>query len=266
MHTFKNPWCAFAAVLRDRNLPGETLLKNLASLYPAPTPALVVRALGAATSQPEAIECNPEKYSEAVLLIVRTPSIGIPQKHLDYAAEDLAVADEQALPAQEAGDTETPAPPAASPPQANIRLLDEVSKTPDAPAPPAPEPTPKEAGQAVKAKRLRPAVQIQAEKPHADSGVLTSLAELPPKAMVDVKALAQLLGVKSTKTITRMVARGELPPPLPFGGRSRWVVESIHKHIEESAAKRAAEAATWRAAQAVPRPAKTMLPRPVSAG
>lgn len=84
--------------------------------------------------------------------------------------------------------------------------------------------------------------------------IITGLATLPPKTLVDSKALANLLGVKSVKTIARMVDRGELPPPIEFGGRSRWVVDGILKHIEAEATKKAEEAAKWRAAHAPAKP------------
>jgi len=43
---------------------------------------------------------------------------------------------------------------------------------------------------------------------------------------VDETALASLLDV-SKRTIRRMVARHELPPPVRFGGRSTWQVARV---------------------------------------
>ena len=56
--------------------------------------------------------------------------------------------------------------------------------------------------------------------------VLTGLAELPPDALLDEAAVALVLEV-SKRTVRRMVARYELPPPVRFAGRSTWQAARI---------------------------------------
>ena len=76
--------------------------------------------------------------------------------------------------------------------------------------------------------------------------ILTDLAQLPEKALLDESALAQALRV-TKRTIRRMVARYELPPPVRFGGRSTWLAGGVLGWFEERARK-AALAAERRAA------------------
>lgn len=70
---------------------------------------------------------------------------------------------------------------------------------------------------------------------------VTALADLPPKALLDEAALAQALGV-GKRTVRRMVARFELPPPIPLAGRSTWIVERVLTHLDERAARVARKA------------------------
>ena len=56
--------------------------------------------------------------------------------------------------------------------------------------------------------------------------VVSGLAQLHPETLVDETALAQVLQV-SKRTIRRMVSRYELPPGVPFAGRSTWQVGRI---------------------------------------
>lgn len=51
--------------------------------------------------------------------------------------------------------------------------------------------------------------------------VVTRLAEVPERTLLDERALAEALGV-TKRTVRRMVARYELPPPVRFAGRSTW--------------------------------------------
>ena len=73
------------------------------------------------------------------------------------------------------------------------------------------------------------------------SRVVTALAELPAKTLLDETALAATLGV-AKRTIRRMVARFELPPPVPLAGRSTWIADRVVAHIEARAERAARKA------------------------
>jgi len=74
-----------------------------------------------------------------------------------------------------------------------------------------------------------------ADKPGKDEGIIiTGLAELPEKSMLDKAALANALKV-SKKTIQRMVGRFELPKPMRFRGRAMWMVGKVMDYIEAQA-------------------------------
>jgi len=64
--------------------------------------------------------------------------------------------------------------------------------------------------------------------------LLDELARLPERALVDEKRLASLLEV-TTRTVRRMVARFELPPPIRLAGRSVWMVGHVLAHIQTAA-------------------------------
>ena len=83
-----------------------------------------------------------------------------------------------------------------------------------------------------------PSAQVGAARPRAP---ITGLAALPGKTLIDERSLALILSV-TMRTIRRMVARHELPPPVPLAGRSTWLVERIIAHVE-ARAERAARAA-----------------------
>src|SRR5262249_14942141 len=53
--------------------------------------------------------------------------------------------------------------------------------------------------------------------------VVRAFSELPDRALLDEQALSDALHV-TKRTIRRMVARYELPPPVAFAGRSMWQV------------------------------------------
>ena len=78
--------------------------------------------------------------------------------------------------------------------------------------------------------------------PLAPGVVITKLADLPERAMLDETALADALGI-TKRTVRRMVGRYELPPPIRFGGRATWQAGAILKWFEARAEKafRAAE-------------------------
>jgi len=61
--------------------------------------------------------------------------------------------------------------------------------------------------------------------------LIDELARLPEKTIVDEGHLAQILKV-STRTIPRMVARRELPPPFRMGKRRCWFTGRILAHFE----------------------------------
>lgn len=71
--------------------------------------------------------------------------------------------------------------------------------------------------------------------------VISALAELPERAIVDERALADALQV-SKRTVRRMVSRGELPPPVRFGGRAMWQVQAVLTWFEARAARASREA------------------------
>lgn len=76
--------------------------------------------------------------------------------------------------------------------------------------------------------------------------LITELAILPEKTILDEARLGSILGV-TTRTVRRMVARHELPPPIPFAGRSTWLAGRVLAHIEakaEQAARTAERRAT----------------------
>jgi hypothetical protein len=70
---------------------------------------------------------------------------------------------------------------------------------------------------------------------------IVTLAELPGKSLLDEAALAAALNV-TKRTVRRMVARFELPPPISLAGRSTWIAERVIAHLDERA-ERAARAA-----------------------
>jgi predicted DNA-binding transcriptional regulator AlpA len=79
-------------------------------------------------------------------------------------------------------------------------------------------------------------------EPEGGTGVVISaLAKLPERAIVDERALADALHV-SKRTVRRMVSRGELPPPVPFAGRSMWQVQAVLAWFEARAARASREA------------------------
>lgn len=65
------------------------------------------------------------------------------------------------------------------------------------------------------------------------TGIITSLAELPRDAILDEAAVAKAFGVV-TRTIKRMVARYELPPPILLASKRCWKVGAILNWINDS--------------------------------
>ena len=80
-----------------------------------------------------------------------------------------------------------------------------------------------------------------ASPPPAAGVVITRLAELPERTMLDEKALAAALSV-TPRTVRRMVGRYELPPGFPFAGRTQWFVGRVLAWIEAQAERKQQEA------------------------
>ena len=101
--------------------------------------------------------------------------------------------------------------------------------------------------------KTAPIVAPQAELPVAPPiarGILDTLARLPAQAIVDERALATALGITS-RTIRRMIGRGELPAPVPLAGRSVWMAGRVLTFLEQKMEK--AEAAGDRRIVAISR-------------
>lgn len=75
----------------------------------------------------------------------------------------------------------------------------------------------------------------------AQDGIFTSLAELPAQAILTEAAMAKAFGVTG-RTIRRMVARYELPPPVTISGRSTWFAGRVLTWIESKAERQEREA------------------------
>lgn len=67
----------------------------------------------------------------------------------------------------------------------------------------------------------------------AGGGLLIDvLAKMPERAIIDQTKLAEIIGVK-TRTVRRMVARFQLPPPVKFEKHSVWLAGRILNHLEK---------------------------------
>ncbi len=81
------------------------------------------------------------------------------------------------------------------------------------------------------------------------TGVVTALAELPPDAVIDAAALAQMFG-KCRKSIQRAVGRGELPAPATMFGKAVWTAAAVREHLARRQAEAIRLAARHEAARA----------------
>ncbi|MFO8006176.1 MAG: hypothetical protein R6V05_00405 [Candidatus Brocadiia bacterium] len=70
------------------------------------------------------------------------------------------------------------------------------------------------------------------ESPH----VVTELARLRPKALVDPHGLARIFGC-AEKTIRNWIQSGDLPAPFKLGQGRWWQAGRLCKHFEELARK-----------------------------
>ena len=99
---------------------------------------------------------------------------------------------------------------------------------------------------------VKPCGELDGEIPAAlamapFTGVIAVLAELPGKALLDESAMATVFSV-TPRTIRRMVQRFELPPPIPFAGRSIWFAGRVLAYLDDAAedAERGAKKAAAR--------------------
>ena len=76
---------------------------------------------------------------------------------------------------------------------------------------------------------------------HELPGVFAVIGTLPAAALVSEEGLAVALGVNK-RTIRRMVQRGELPPGVPFAGRTTWLAGKIIAHFGQRAERAARDA------------------------
>jgi hypothetical protein len=83
-------------------------------------------------------------------------------------------------------------------------------------------------------KSITPENETQKSQADEQPGVLTSLADLPEKALLDETAMAQAFNV-CAKTVRRMVMRHELPPPIRVSGRSMWFAGRVLNYLESLA-------------------------------
>jgi len=83
--------------------------------------------------------------------------------------------------------------------------------------------------------------RAQEPRKEGDGLVIVALAKLPERAVVDEAALARALGV-SKRTLRRMVARFEMPPPVRLAGRSTWIVGRVLAWFEARAERAARDA------------------------
>jgi len=84
-------------------------------------------------------------------------------------------------------------------------------------------------------------------------GIVVALGELPPGAIVDESALAEIFR-RHPVSIKRAVERGEIPPPVRLFGKPVWTAGVILTHLEARlmAAKQEAEREAARLARFSP--------------
>jgi hypothetical protein len=77
---------------------------------------------------------------------------------------------------------------------------------------------------------------------HEQAGLyIVDLAELPVNTLLDNQALAEVFSV-STRTLRRMVGRGEIPRGIRLGGRSMWIAGTLVEYLKAEAERQAAQA------------------------
>ncbi|MCZ7648134.1 MAG: helix-turn-helix domain-containing protein [Planctomycetota bacterium] len=65
--------------------------------------------------------------------------------------------------------------------------------------------------------------------------VITQLAELPARTLLDEAALASILQV-TPRTVRNLASQGHIPPAFSIGKRSVWIVGKLLDYLEERAA------------------------------
>lgn len=71
----------------------------------------------------------------------------------------------------------------------------------------------------------------------AEDGVFSYLATLPEKSIIAKVALSKMFGICG-RTVTRMVDRGEIPPPIRVAGKNVWVAGRLLNWLLESARRK----------------------------
>jgi len=92
---------------------------------------------------------------------------------------------------------------------------------------------------------------VRSNNAATDAGLcLTKLANLPYDTLVDCEALGGCLAV-STRTLRRMVGRGQIPKGLLLGGRRMWMAGKVVDYLREMSERQEAVAKTQAARLAV---------------
>ena len=66
----------------------------------------------------------------------------------------------------------------------------------------------------------------------SDTGIVRELGDMSSGTVVSEIALARMFK-RSTTTIRRAVARGELPPPMRMFGGNAWTIYSLQEHFRK---------------------------------
>ncbi len=84
-------------------------------------------------------------------------------------------------------------------------------------------------------------------KPTDHNGIIATLAELPPEAIIDEAGLARIFN-RHPVSIKRAIRRGELPAGVRLFGRQSWTAKAVLDHLNRrlEEAKRNAERAQQR--------------------
>ena len=78
----------------------------------------------------------------------------------------------------------------------------------------------------------RDASQSRPSESPLQTGVIDALARLPEQTLLNEHALAGTFGV-TPRTVLCMVKRREIPPGVPFAGRTAWMAGKVLAFIEE---------------------------------
>jgi len=99
----------------------------------------------------------------------------------------------------------------------------------------------------------RPEAMTQTAEGQTPGGIVKTLGELPPGAILEEEAVARIFGRHSV-SVKRAVERGELPPPVRLFGKPSWTAGAILAHLNArlEAAKREAEKEAARFARMSP--------------